>query len=213
MEELYERQKDLKLTPILSAVIVGLGGVGFWVAQFLAMSGCPEFYLYDFDRLEETNFNRIALAPGANRGRSKTEAVEQMILALRPECSIWTFGKATEFTLSQAEGEFFFDCTDRLSTQQQMFAWATANKKKYIRAGYDGTHMTVTDRVAAWHQGPERTGYEITPSWVCPAAHAAVMAVEKAMYHPSLDFSGDIKDIEGQILRLNSLAKATGVEL
>ena len=196
MRDLYDRQTSLKLNPVPSAIVVGLGGTGSWVALFLAMSGCENLCLFDFDQVEASNLNRIPFPPEGSIGQTKTAAVKQLIETLRPECFITTFGKATAFSLAQADGEFFFDCTDRQDTQRQMFEWAKQYSRNYIRVGYDGTHFTIADFVPTWRTGPARTGYEITPSWVVPAALAACLGVAKAMFCPELNISGDIKNLE-----------------
>jgi len=46
---LYERQETLELTAPKKIAVVGCGGIGYWVAKFLAMSGCEYLELYDPD--------------------------------------------------------------------------------------------------------------------------------------------------------------------
>jgi molybdopterin/thiamine biosynthesis adenylyltransferase len=89
-----------------------------------------------------------------------------------------------------------FDCTDNQDTQRMLKGAADQNKRPYIRTGYNGTHITVTNRVPTWNvlEKP-RTVYEIFPSWVTPAVVAAALGVAKAMYAPDLDVSLDLKEI------------------
>ncbi len=194
-ELLYDRQKDLALTKIDKAIVVGLGGTGSWVALFLAMSGCGQLSLFDFDYLEPTNFNRLPLPSEGNIGKAKTEAMKALIASLRPACAVVCEGGASSFTLATVEGDILFDCTDNQDTQITLANWAGANGKKYIRVGYDGTHFTVTSRVPTWRTTEAaRTGYEIRPSWVVPAALAACFGVAKAMFAPELEISKDVKE-------------------
>lgn len=196
--ELYQRQEQLNLKDIPSATIVGVGGTGTWVAIYMAMSGCPELFLMDSDAFSITNFNRIPLEILANTNRPKTEAIQELVKLLRPECNVETMGRATIFTLPQTKG-VIFDCTDAQAVQAEVYEFAVNNERDYIRCGYDGTHFTVSDSVPEWNTGGEPvTGYTIFPSWVVPASMAAGMAVAKAMYCPEINVSIDIKDIGGQ---------------
>lgn len=44
-----------------SVLIVGVGGLGTLVAQYLAMAGVGKIGLMDFDRVSESNLNRQVL--------------------------------------------------------------------------------------------------------------------------------------------------------
>lgn len=61
MTQLYDRQKTLNLNKDISITVVVVGGVGYWVAKFAAMSGIEKIYLYDHDVIEEHNLNRLDL--------------------------------------------------------------------------------------------------------------------------------------------------------
>ncbi len=192
---LYDRQKDIPLRYPKSAIVVGLGGTGSWVAMLLADSGVAQLVLFDPDRLEPSNFNRLPIPQEGNLGRLKVEAMGQYIETLRPSCVVIKEGKrATSFSLATVTGEILFDCTDAQKTQLMLQAWAKEHGVAYVRCGYDGTHLSVSDRVPTWHT-TERTGYEITPSWVVPAVVAACLAISKAMYAPETDFSGDLRQL------------------
>ena len=199
MTDLYDRQKDLNLHIPSSAIIVGVGGTGSWVALLLVMSGVKQLTLMDSDRLELTNFNRLPLPVEGNIGDLKTEALARFLNLLRPDCYIITEGRATGFTLSAVEGEVLFDCTDQQSTQRMLKQWAQEHKISYIRVGYDGTHVTISDRVPSWNSlDKERSGYAVFPSWSVPAALAGCLGVAKAMYAPDIDVSADIKTLGGK---------------
>lgn len=195
-ELLYSRQRDLALNQIPSAIVVGCGGTGSWVALLLAMSGCLDLSLFDADRLEIHNFNRLCIPAESNLGRPKTEAIAEHIKLLRSDCQITTYGRATVYNLLEVPGgEYLFDCTDSQETQIMLCQWAKDNNRVYIRCGCDGTHVTTCDSVPQWKTSDEpTTGYEIRPSWAVPAALAACFAVSKAMYAPDMEVRADLKD-------------------
>ena len=196
MRELYERQATLKLKHIRSAIVVGLGGTGSWVALFLAMSGCENLTLMDSDYLEPTNFNRLPYSYVTCLGKPKVEAAAELIKSLRPDCNVVTEGNANEYTLSLVEGKILFDCTDIAKIQDMLYEWAAKQSKmRYVRCGYNGgSHLTITSR-KAWLTGIERGHYEVVPSWVIPAAISAALAIFKAIYVPTFEFTGVIEDV------------------
>ena len=71
-------------------VIVGVGGVGSWVAESLARSGVSEITLVDMDHVAESNINRQIHALESTLGMSKVEAMKQRIGQINPECCAHT---------------------------------------------------------------------------------------------------------------------------
>jgi hypothetical protein len=63
----------------LSVGIVGLGGIGFPVAEQLARSGFRRFVLVDPDRAEATNLNRLQGLSKKDIGRLKVDLAERAI--------------------------------------------------------------------------------------------------------------------------------------
>lgn len=68
--------------------IVGLGGVGSWVAEALARSGVGRLSLVDFDDICVSNVSRQVHAISSNVGRLKTEALTERILQIHPHCEV-----------------------------------------------------------------------------------------------------------------------------
>ena len=62
--------------------IVGLGGVGSWVAEALARSGVAGLVLIDLDHVAESNINRQVQALGTTLGQSKAQALRERIAAI-----------------------------------------------------------------------------------------------------------------------------------
>jgi len=68
--------------------IMGLGGVGSYVAEALARSGIGKLLLVDFDLISETNINRQLLALHSTIGRQKTEVMKERIADINPACEV-----------------------------------------------------------------------------------------------------------------------------
>lgn len=191
--ELYNRQSTLSLNIPKSVGIVGIGGIGSWVAILSAMSGVPEIHLFDSDTLELSNLNRVPLTEN-DIGQSKTEAISSIVTSLRPSTMVISHGELDN-EMQLAGIDVVIDCTDVLKTQRWLCSACKELEKRYIRAGYDGTHITVCSQVPNWSDD-NRTGYEKDPSWVVPAVVVAGMAVAKMEKYSELDLSIDIGEIE-----------------
>src|SRR5207237_5052559 len=70
------------------ALIVGVGGLGNPVAQFLGAAGVGTLALADADRVDLTNLQRQILFDTSAIGRSKVEAASARIAAVNPEVRV-----------------------------------------------------------------------------------------------------------------------------
>ncbi|NIG87798.1 tRNA cyclic N6-threonylcarbamoyladenosine(37) synthase TcdA [Serratia symbiotica] len=68
--------------------VIGIGGVGSWVAEALARTGIGAITLIDMDDVCVTNTNRQIHALRQHVGQSKTEVMAERILAINPECQV-----------------------------------------------------------------------------------------------------------------------------
>jgi Dinucleotide-utilizing enzymes involved in molybdopterin and thiamine biosynthesis family 2 len=57
-DEIYQRQQELDLNPPKTITVIGVGGVGSWVALDLALAGVEKIYMVDHDHIETHNLNR-----------------------------------------------------------------------------------------------------------------------------------------------------------
>src|SRR6185312_14755900 len=70
------------------ALIVGVGGLGAPVAQFLAAAGVGRVTLCDPDTVDLTNLQRQILYATADVGRPKVEAAAGRLSAINPEVAL-----------------------------------------------------------------------------------------------------------------------------
>jgi tRNA A37 threonylcarbamoyladenosine dehydratase len=68
--------------------IVGIGGVGSWVAESMARNGLGQITLIDMDHISESNINRQIHALDSSLGKSKVEAMKLRMLDINPNCKI-----------------------------------------------------------------------------------------------------------------------------
>jgi tRNA A37 threonylcarbamoyladenosine dehydratase len=69
-------------------VVVGIGGVGSWVAEALARSGVARLTLIDMDHISESNINRQIHALSNTTGQSKVLAMQERIALIHPQCQV-----------------------------------------------------------------------------------------------------------------------------
>ena len=71
-------------------LVVGIGGVGSWVAESLARSGVGEMTLVDMDHVAESNINRQIHALESTLGMAKIAAMKERIGQINPNCIVHT---------------------------------------------------------------------------------------------------------------------------
>lgn len=69
-------------------MIVGLGGVGSFAAEFIARSGVGALTIIDGDTVDPTNRNRQLPALATNHGQYKATIMEERLKAINPELKI-----------------------------------------------------------------------------------------------------------------------------
>lgn len=69
-------------------MVVGMGGVGSYAAEFIARSGIGEMTIIDGDVVDPTNRNRQLPALATNHGVSKALIMEERLKAINPELKL-----------------------------------------------------------------------------------------------------------------------------
>ena len=73
-----------------SAIIVGVGGVGSVCAEMLVRCGIGKLILYDYDKVELANMNRLFYTP-EQIGLDKVEAAKRSLEKINPDVAIEGF--------------------------------------------------------------------------------------------------------------------------
>lgn len=69
-------------------LVIGIGGVGSWVAESLARTGIGGLTLVDLDDVCVTNINRQIHAISSTVGRFKVEVMKDRLLEIQPYCDV-----------------------------------------------------------------------------------------------------------------------------
>jgi tRNA A37 threonylcarbamoyladenosine dehydratase len=122
--------------------IVGIGGVGSWVAESMARSAVGRITLIDLDNIAESNTNRQVHALGAEYGKAKVTAMAERIHAINPGCEvieIEDFVTAENLEDMLGRGyDFVIDAIDNARIKAAMINWCKRRKIKMITSGGAG---------------------------------------------------------------------------
>ncbi len=116
--------------------VYGLGGVGAVCAMDLVRSGIGTLYVIDFDRVEESNLNRLYFGYLSTVGKTKIEAFEQFAHDVNPAIKIIArrifFSGETAASIVDTESDFHADCVDSLNAKVQLIAALVRGKHRFI---------------------------------------------------------------------------------
>jgi adenylyltransferase/sulfurtransferase len=113
----HEGQAKLKSASIL---VVGAGGLGCPVLQYLAAAGVGEIGIADFDVVDESNLQRQILYGTEDLGINKAEAAKKHLYSLNPLISVqgFTDRMTSQNTLDIMEPfDLILDCSDNFATR------------------------------------------------------------------------------------------------
>ncbi len=100
-------------------MIVGLGGVGSFAAEFIARSGVGKMTIIDGDIVDPTNRNRQLVALATNHGAYKAEVMADRLIAINPELQIVAVKEfiQPEMVLQQISGapDYIIDAIDSIT--------------------------------------------------------------------------------------------------
>ena len=97
-----------------SIAIVGIGGQGGYLAEYLARLGVGELVLFDPDVYDETNLNRQTFATMETLGLNKAKAAEKAIQKINPDIKVVSYDCAfgVDCIAAVEHCDFIFACAD-----------------------------------------------------------------------------------------------------
>ena len=188
--DLENRQEKIPFSEKYSfAIIIGCGGTGSWVGLNLALCGRIEnLVLIDPDIIEQSNLNRTPYRL-CDVGKNKAEALKYIILERRlidiyshPIQTNKDFSIALLRDIKQKSIDDFdestmeddvviIDCRDDI--YDDFYNWNC----KYYKLGYDGCSITLDGNPQNTPVWGSTTGYQVTPSFLCPPQLLANLVV------------------------------------
>ncbi|WP_297337306.1 tRNA threonylcarbamoyladenosine dehydratase [Algoriphagus sp.] len=110
-------------------LVVGLGGVGSFAAEFICRSGVGQMTIIDGDTVDISNVNRQLPATQKNVGQSKAEWMEERLLAINPSLRLTTIEEFLDpgvmsKLLEENVFDYVVDCIDSFSPKLHLIEGA-----------------------------------------------------------------------------------------
>ena len=117
------------------ALVIGVGGLGAPVAQFLAAAGVGTITLCDADRVDLTNLQRQILYATADIGQPKVEAAVARLAAVNPDVTLRPLATRVDADALRslvAEADVVVDCSDNFATRHALNRACVAARKPLV---------------------------------------------------------------------------------
>ena len=105
-----------------TVAIVGIGGVGGYVAESLARSGVGKLILVDYDVVDETNINRQIIALHSTIGKEKVSLMEERIHDICEDTQVVSYrimyGEENRYDIFSEKIDFLVDACDIAQSKQ-----------------------------------------------------------------------------------------------
>ncbi|MEG2077252.1 tRNA A37 threonylcarbamoyladenosine dehydratase [Chryseobacterium piscicola] len=135
--ELLIKETGLEKLHNATVLVVGLGGVGSFAAEFLARSGVGSITIVDGDTVDITNVNRQLPALHSTVGMHKVDVVGDRLLDINPKLNL---KKINEFLnpermaeiLDSEKFDYILDCIDSVTPKTSLIIAARRRKIKIV---------------------------------------------------------------------------------
>ena len=145
-------------------MVVGLGGVGSYAAEFIARSGVGKMTIIDGDVVDPTNRNRQLPALATNHGQSKAAIMAERLKAINPELELHVVKSfITPEMVTQLftnKPDYIIDAIDSITPKLTFIKMAYENKMPMVSSMGAGGKMDPTKLQVA----------DISKTYQCPFA-------------------------------------------
>ena len=135
--ELLIKEKGIEKLQNANLLVVGLGGVGSFAAEFLARSGVGKMTIVDGDTVDITNVNRQLPALHSTVGKSKVEVVSERLMDINPDLQLTKINEflnpeRMEEVLGSEKFDYILDCIDSVTPKLALIIAAKRKKIKIV---------------------------------------------------------------------------------
>ncbi len=137
-----------------TVAIVGIGGVGGYVAESLARSGVGKLILVDYDVVDETNINRQIIALHSTIGKEKVSLMEERIHDICEDTQVVSYrimyGEENRYDIFSEKIDFLVDACDIVRSKQILITECLNRGIPFISSmgtgnRLDPSKLTITD--------------------------------------------------------------------
>ncbi len=152
--ELLVGKKGIEQLQSSHILVVGLGGVGSFAAEFICRAGVGEMTIVDGDVVDPTNRNRQLPALATNHGVSKAEIMAKRLLEINPELKLHVVNEFLSpdkcVEILETPYDYVMDCIDSVTPKLTLLRTAYQKNLRIVSsmgAGgkVDPTKLRVAD--------------------------------------------------------------------
>jgi tRNA A37 threonylcarbamoyladenosine dehydratase len=143
--ELLFTKEGLEKLKNANILVVGLGGVGSFAAEFVARAGVGKMTIVDGDVVDITNINRQLPALHSTVGMPKVDVVGDRLMDINPELELTRIKEFLSperaFEIVSDEFNYVMDCIDSVTPKLNLLIAAKRKKIKVISSMGAGGKM------------------------------------------------------------------------
>lgn len=173
-ELLIGRENLVKLSQA-HVLVIGLGGVGSFAAEFICRGGVGKMTIVDGDVVDPTNRNRQLPALATNHGQSKADIMAERLKAINPELNLnvvksFVTPDAVEQILSLTNYDYIVDAIDSVTPKLTFLTQAHKRNIRIVSSMGAGGKMDPTQLKVV----------DISKTYNCPFAQQVRKNLKKA---------------------------------
>lgn len=134
--ELLFKKEGLEKLKNSHVMVVGMGGVGSFAAEFLARAGVGKMTIVDGDVVDITNINRQLPALHSTIGQPKVKIVGDRLMDINPELNLIRIQEFLSperaYEIVTPEYDYVLDCIDSITPKLNLLISARRQKVKII---------------------------------------------------------------------------------
>ena len=143
--ELLFKKEGLEKLKNANILIVGVGGVGSFAAEFIARAGVGKITIVDGDVVDITNINRQLPALHSTVGEPKIDVAGNRLMDINPELELTKIKEFLSperaFEIVTDQFDFVMDCIDSVTPKLNLIIAAKRKKVKIISSMGAGGKM------------------------------------------------------------------------
>ncbi|MCX8522808.1 tRNA threonylcarbamoyladenosine dehydratase [Chryseobacterium formosus] len=135
--ELLIKEEGVEKLSKAAVLVVGLGGVGSFAAEFLARAGIGKMTIVDGDTVDITNINRQLPALHSTIGKHKVDVVAERLMDINPNLELLKINEflnpeRMEEVLDAGNFDYVLDCIDSVTPKVTLLIAAKRRKIKVV---------------------------------------------------------------------------------
>jgi tRNA A37 threonylcarbamoyladenosine dehydratase len=143
--ELLFKKEGLENLKNSNVLVVGVGGVGSFAAEFLARAGVGNLTIVDGDVVDITNINRQLPALHSTVGMTKIDVVGDRLMDINPELNLMKvqefLSPERAFEIVEEKYDYVLDCIDSVTPKLNLIIGAKRKRVKIISSMGAGGKM------------------------------------------------------------------------